>query len=93
MNYRLGEEIQKRKTMAVRTTGHNARYLSVIEPYEKESVVKSVTAKSPNQLIVELKDGWVQEITIDNLESNSEKIKVAVKESLNGRVVREEQTH
>lgn len=92
-DFPLGDESSRRKTLAVRSKGKETRYLSVIEPYETESVIKSVTAKSANQLIVELLDGRIQEINIENLESNSEKINVAVKETLNGIIIREEKTH
>ncbi|MDW5290282.1 alginate lyase family protein [Formosa sp. PL04] len=92
-DFPLGDESSRRKTLAVRTKGKETRYLSVIEPYETESVIKSVTAKNENELIVELLDGRIQEITIGNVESDSETITVDVKETLNGKVIREERTY
>ncbi len=91
-DFPMGDEAQRRKTMAVRSTGTEARYLSVIEPYETESIIKSVTAKSANELTVELTDGRVQEITIAKLASDSGEAKVSVTERLNGEVMREEKT-
>ncbi len=91
-DFPLGDESSRRKTMAVRTEGKNTRYLSVIEPYEKESVIKSVKASSANELVVELLDGRVQQITISNFEGDGTQIKVSVKEMKNGKVVREEKT-
>ncbi|MDB2385642.1 hypothetical protein N9V96_04145, partial [Polaribacter sp.] len=91
-DYPLGNEDARLKHMAVRSFGKKARYLAVLEPYENTSVIKSVTAKNADTLIVELLDGRIQEVHIENLESNSEKIKVNVKEFLNGKVIREEQS-
>ena len=92
-DFPMGDETYRRKTMAVRSHGNNAKYLSVIEPYEDKSVIKSVKAKSANDLIVELKDGRVQEISITGLDSETGKIKVSVKEMKNGVLVRQEQTN
>lgn len=92
-DFPLGDESSRRKTLAVRSTGKEARYLSVIEPYENRSVIKSVTAKSANELIVELTDGRIQEIFISGFEGNGENIKVLTKEFINGNLVREEQSN
>jgi hypothetical protein len=89
-DFPMGDESQRRKTMAVRSSGTDARFLSVIEPYETESMVKSVTAKSANELTVELTDGRVQKITISDLDGETGEAKVSVREFLNGQLVREE---
>lgn len=89
-DFPLGDESSRRKTMAVRTQGKETRYLSVIEPYETESVIKSVIALNANKLIVELLDGRTQEITISDFESNGRNIEISAKEFLNGELVREE---
>ncbi len=91
-DFPLGNETQRRKTMAVRQEGDAARYLSVIEPFENKSFIKKVTAKNENELTVELIDGRVQEITISELEKDSRKIKVVVKEYLKGKLIREEES-
>ncbi|MDF7823639.1 alginate lyase family protein [Pontiellaceae bacterium B12227] len=90
-DFPLGDETQRLKTMAVRTNGTGARFLSVIEPHEAESMIKSVTAKSADELTVELIDGRVQEITISGLdhEENDQTI-ATVKEFKDGQLVREE---
>ena len=92
-DFPLGDESSRRKTLAARTRGRETRYLSVIEPYENESVIKSVNAKSANELIVELKDGRTQEITISDFDTDTSQTKVSVTELLNGNVLRQEQTH
>lgn len=90
-DFPLGDESSRLKSMAVRTRGKQARYLSVIEPYESTSLIKSVEAPNENELTVTLTDGRVQKITISNLESPDGKIQVSVKEFKNGKLVREEQ--
>ena len=92
-DFPLGNESSRRKTLAVRSRGNEARYLTVIEPYESESMIKSVTATSANDLVVELVDGRVQEISISELDGENNQLKVSVKELVNGKVVREEQTN
>ncbi|MDF7808066.1 hypothetical protein P4E94_11500 [Pontiellaceae bacterium B12219] len=89
-DFPMGDESQRRKTMAVRSTGKDARYLSVIEPYETDSMVKSVTANSANELVVELTDGRVQEITIADLDGETGEANISVREFMNGKLVREE---
>lgn len=91
-DFPLGDESSRRKTMAVRTYGKTARYLSVIEPYENQSVIKSIEAKNENHMVVELNDGRIQEIIISGLEGDGKSIKVSAKEFVNGKVVREELT-
>lgn len=83
-DFPLGDESQRRKTMAVRSTGIETRYLSVVEPYETESMIKSVKAKSANELVVELTDGRIQEITISELAGETGEAKVVVRELVNG---------
>ena len=89
-DYPRGDESQRRKTVAVRTTGTEARFLTVIEPYEDKSVVKFATASSPDALRVELADGRVQEITIQNLEGAGENIRVEMRAMKDGAVVQTE---
>ncbi len=92
-DYPMGDESQRRKTLAVRSTGTEARYLAVVEPYESESVVKSVKAESANKLVVELVDGRIQEITISGLDAETnDQAKVSVRDLRDGKVVRKEQS-
>ncbi len=88
-DFPLGDESQRRKTLAVRSSGTDARYLSVIEPYEKLSVVDSVIAKSANELTVTLKDGRSQVIAFEGLEEG-EDIQVSIHEYKDGQLVRKE---
>ncbi len=89
-DYPLGDETQRRRTLNVRAEGQDARFLSVIEPYESASVIKSVKAESADRLTVELLDGRTQEITISNLVDDENNITIEVKEYKDGKLLREE---
>lgn len=91
-DFPMGDETSRLKSMAVRSHGKEARYLSVIEPYENKSLVKSVIAKSENELVVELTDGRTQIITISDLDGDGKNVKVSVKEFKNGALLRSENT-
>ena len=90
-DFPLGDETQRLKSMAVRSHGTEARFLSVVELYENNSMIKSVTAPSADKLIVELTDGRIQGIQIEGLDSGD--VKVTVRETLNGELLREEATY
>jgi hypothetical protein len=89
-DFPLGDQTQRLKSMAVRTHGTEARYLSVIEMHENESMITSVTAGSANELTVQLTDGRTQKITIAGLETGA--VTATVKEYVDGELVREEST-
>jgi len=89
-DFPLGDESSRRKTMASRTYGKKTMYLTVIEPYEDKSVIKSVNATSPNELVVELTDGRVQKVSISGFEANNGNIKIVSKEFIDGKLIREE---
>lgn len=92
-DFPLGDETSRLKNMAVRSHGKKARYLAVLEPFENESVIKSVKAKNENELLVELLDGRIQEISISGLEGDGKNIEVSAKEYFDGELVREEKTN
>jgi hypothetical protein len=90
-DYPLGDETQRRKVCAVRAPdGAEARFLTVIEPYENQPVVKSAVASSADTLRIELADGRVQEISLRNFDGSGQNIQVKLIETKNGRVLREE---
>ncbi|MDQ8197853.1 hypothetical protein QEH56_06830 [Pelagicoccus enzymogenes] len=88
-DFPLGDESQRRKTLAVRSTGEDARFLSVIEPYETESLVASVVAESADKLTVTLKDGRSQVISFQGLEEGKD-IQVSIREYKDGQLIRQE---
>lgn len=91
-DYPLGDEAERRITFGVRTDASQARFLTVIEPYEKESLVQSVTAPSADELIVKLKDGREHCLHFFGMEGEGNKLGVKVQEWKEGRLVREEIT-
>jgi len=81
-----------RKVCAVETTGKQAQFLTVLEPYEDKAVVQSVVAESADKVIVTLTDGRVQEIDISGLEGDGEHVLVTMTETKSGQAVRTETT-
>jgi hypothetical protein len=90
--YPLGDAGQLRKTYSIRSEGTEARFLTLIEPYEKQSVVKSARALSADKFLVELANGHIQELTINNFDGQGKDISVSMKEIKNGQEVRSETT-
>jgi hypothetical protein len=92
-DYPLGDETQRRKVYAVRAPeGTEAHFLTVIEPYENQSAIKSATATSADSLRVELTDGRVQEISLLNFDGDGKNIAVKLVETRKGQRLREEST-
>jgi hypothetical protein len=90
-DYPLGNESQRRKVTAIRAAqGSEARFLTIIEPYENSPVVKSAEALSADKLRVELADGRVQEIEFQNFEGDGKDIRVSLTESRDGHPIRTE---
>jgi hypothetical protein len=92
-DYPLGDETQRRKVYAIRAPdGKEARFLTVIEPYEDKPMVKSAVATSADSLRVELADGREQEITLNNFEGDGQNINFELIESRDGKIIRRETT-
>jgi hypothetical protein len=88
--YPLGDAGQLRKVYSIRSEGTEARFLTLIEPYDKQSIVKSARALSADKFQVELTDGHIQELAINNFESHENDISVSIRETQNGQEVRSE---
>lgn len=86
----VGDEEQLRKTVALRTRGTAAQFLTVIEPFENKSLISAATATGPTSLRVELKDGRVQDIVIHSLDTAEGDVSVEIKETKNGKTLRTE---
>jgi hypothetical protein len=92
-DFPLGDETQRRKVYAIRAPeGSEARFLTVIEPYEDKPMVKSAVATSADALQVELADGRVQEITFKNFDGGGQDIIAELVESKDGKILRQEST-
>lgn len=68
------------------------RYLTVIEPFEKENSVQSVFAPSADELIVTLKDGREQRFYFSRMEEEGGIPAVKMAEWKEGVLLREEHT-
>ncbi|HEY1661671.1 MAG TPA: hypothetical protein VGI03_04570 [Verrucomicrobiae bacterium] len=91
-DYPFGDESDRRRVFAVRSQGTEARFLTVIEPYEDQPMIKSAVAENANQLRIELADGRIQEITIQNLDGDGKDIVVQMTETKDGQIIRQEST-
>lgn len=80
----------ERKVFASRVKGTEARFLTVIEPYEDKPMIKSAAAASADKLRVELADGRVQEIAFRNFTGSGKDISVRITEFKNGKALRSE---
>jgi hypothetical protein len=89
-DYPFGDESSRRKIFASRVQGPEARFLTILEPYEKQPMVKFASAIDANTLHVELADGREQEIHIENLDASGTNIVVNLTELQDGKVKRRE---
>jgi hypothetical protein len=90
-DFPMGDETQRRKVYSVRAPeGTEARFLTVIEPYEDKPMVKSAVATSADSLRVELTDGRVQEISLKNFDGSGKDIQVIFVEAKDGQPLRQE---
>ena len=78
--------------LLARQTGQSARFLTVIEPYENKSVIKSVEATSPGSLTITLKDGRVHTFNISGMDSSEGDINVEMTKTQDGETLSEEDT-
>jgi len=92
-DYPLGPEKARRKVYAVRAPeGTEARFLTIIEPYESKSLITSATATSADSLHVELSDGRVQELQISHFDGDGKQIAVSISQTKPGEEARTEST-
>jgi hypothetical protein len=91
-DYPAGDESKLRKTYSQRIQGKEARFLTLIEPFEKASKVASAEASGPDKLRVTLADGRVQEIEIQGLDGDGKNIQIRVVETKDGQITRTEST-
>lgn len=88
----LADGTQLHKVYAIRSVGTEARFLTLIEPFENHAVVKSAQATGPDTMHVELSDGRVQDLTLHNLEGDGKDISVEIHETRDGREIADENT-
>ncbi|WP_018752021.1 hypothetical protein [Paenibacillus sanguinis] len=90
-DYPLGDETERRKLISARSTGKQARFVTLIEPYEHQSMIVSASAESADQVSVHLADGRVQRVTVKGLEAGGDEVAVVLEErDASGAVLRRE---
>ena len=90
--YPLGDSGQLHKVYCVRTEGTESRFLTLIEPHDKQSMIKSALADGPDHLHIDLADGRAQDITIRNMEGGGHDLAISLDEQKDGRSTRREVT-
>ncbi|MDQ8197855.1 hypothetical protein QEH56_06840 [Pelagicoccus enzymogenes] len=90
-DYPVGGDDIHRKIIATRSSGTEARFLSLVELHEDSSVIKRVRAESATRLVVEKRNGQVDTIEIAGLDGSGEAgVSMMVEEK--GRVISIERT-
>jgi len=89
-DYPPGDESPRRKTYTIRSQGTEATFLTLIEPYENQPMVKSASATGPGTFGVELSDGRSQQIEIDHLDGDGKNLAVKIQEFKAGQMIRSE---
>jgi hypothetical protein len=90
VDFPTGDERETRRTLLVRTRGKGARYLTLIEPYKDASLIQDAVALGPDGCRVELVDGRVQTIDIENMEGDGHDLVITMRETRGDEVIREE---
>jgi hypothetical protein len=88
-DYPVGDESDRRRFVAQRKRGKQAGFISILEPHEKDRMIKHTEYVSNNKIAVELADGRKQIVEVLNMDTG-EKICVKVSEYVNGECVRTE---
>ncbi len=80
-----------RRTVAMRVNGREATFITLLEPYRKESAIESVEALSGSEIVVTLKCGTTQKFTVSGLDGdNGADVKVIMESTTpNGKVKKE----
>ena len=86
---RIRDREAVRRTLMLRETGNEARFLTVLEPFQDAPAVRSVHSSGPDRVEVSLVGGRVQTIELDGLAAGKD-IRVSLRESRNGTLLREE---
>jgi hypothetical protein len=86
----VGNEEQLRKTVAVRLRGTTASFVTLLEPFESKSMIKSASAQDSDHIRIELNDGRTQDISLSGLDADAGDVRVNLQESGIGHVSRSE---
>jgi len=90
VDYPVGKEQDTRRTLLARTAGRRAQYLAVIEPHAGQRRIKRAVGESTSRCRVELADGRIQTVTLENFEGDGRDMVVRMTETRDENVIREE---
>ena len=88
-DYPVGDESKRRRFIAQKKHGRDARFISILEPYTDNKMIKNVAFISDDEISVELNDGRKQEIKISGLDGG-ETVTAEVLEYMDGKLIRKE---
>ena len=71
-DYPVGDESRKRRTVLEQQEGTSARFITLIEPHENESMIRGIRLLDTWKLEVELTNGRTQILSVDGLEAEGE---------------------
>ena len=80
-----------RRTLLLRQRGSEARFLTVLEPFQDSAAIRQVRASGPDRVEVSLADGRMHSIEITGLEAGTDP-RVSLREHRGGALIREETT-
>lgn len=83
-DYPLGPEDRQRKSLSIRTCGNEAKYITILELHENNSLIEQAHAFDENHIKVRLKDGRTQEIEWSDFYQEEGTVRVCMKERLHG---------
>ncbi len=75
-DFPLGDETYRRKLLSARTTAKEARFISVMEPFESERMIERTEAPNADLARIMLRDGRTQEIEVLRFEGDGDSVKV-----------------
>lgn len=91
-DFPIGDEREQRKTVSIRESGKDAKFVTLLEPYSENRVVRSATAVDPTRVRVELCDGRTQLINIKGMTDDGTLVQADIIEYHSGELTREEHT-
>ncbi|WP_145325374.1 COG1470 family protein [Paenibacillus xylanexedens] len=90
-DYPLGDETLRRKMLSTRSVGRNARFITLIEPYEDQPMIVLAVAHSADEAQVVLADGRTQIIRISSLDDAiAEPVVEIIETDMEGQLLRRE---
>lgn len=89
-DYFVGDEEQLRKTVGVRQNGKEVCFVTLIEPFEKESIIETVNIKSQDEIEICLNDGRKQRLYIDDFYQKNGNMNIIMEEWKDNQLLRKE---